>query len=116
MNTAAQYGLVEGVGNNKFNPDAFITREQMAVMIMKAVQLMQGDAGAGSNQLSTSLVAFADQAQLSSFARDAVQWGVDVGIMSGKSATLLAPKETASRAQAAVMLKRALALLNFIQL
>ncbi|KTD85918.1 hypothetical protein UQ64_17640 [Paenibacillus etheri] len=114
VNTAAQYGLVEGVGNNKFDPDAFITREQMIVMIMKAAQLVQGDTGSGSNQLSTSLVVYSDQTQLSSFAREAVQWGVDMGIMSGTSATKLAPRETASRAQAAVMLKRALEMLNFI--
>jgi len=112
VNTAVQYGLVQGIGSNKFNPDAFITREQMAVMIMKAVQLVQGDASAGANQ-SNPLSTFVDQNQLSGFAREAVQAVIDAGIMNGKSETMLAPKETASRSQAAVMLKRAL---RYVQL
>ncbi|OME87852.1 hypothetical protein BK120_00530 [Paenibacillus sp. FSL A5-0031] len=114
VSIAVQYGLVQGVGNNKFNPDAFITREQMAVMIMKAVQLVQGDASAGSNSSSTSLAAFADQDQLSGFAREAVQSVIDAGIMNGKSESTIAPKDTASRAQTAVMLKRALSFLKLI--
>ncbi|OME87853.1 hypothetical protein BK120_00535 [Paenibacillus sp. FSL A5-0031] len=114
VNAAVQHGLVQGVGNNKFNPDAFITREQMAVMIMKAVQLVQGDTSAESNSSSNSLAAFADQDQLSGFAREAVQAVINAGIMNGKSETAIAPKDTASRAQTAVMLKRALSFLQLI--
>ncbi|CAH1057318.1 S-layer homology domain-containing protein [Paenibacillus pseudetheri] len=42
VNTAAKLGLVQGVGEGKFSPDTVITREQMIVMIMNAVQLVQG--------------------------------------------------------------------------
>ncbi|MGG1636088.1 S-layer homology domain-containing protein [Paenibacillus sp. NRS-1760] len=114
VSTAVQHGLVQGVGNNKFNPEAFITREQMAVMIMKAVQLIQGNTSAGSNSSSTSLAAFADQDQLSGFAREAVQAVINAGIMNGKSETTIAPKDTASRAQTAVMLKRVLSFVKLI--
>lgn len=39
IETAKQYGLVEGTGNGKFEPDAALTREQMAVLLDRVLKL-----------------------------------------------------------------------------
>ena len=53
---------------------------------------------------------FEDVDAVSEWARDAVSWACDNGILNGKSATLLAPGDNAARAQVAAMLMRTSAL------
>ncbi|OME87774.1 hypothetical protein BK120_00090 [Paenibacillus sp. FSL A5-0031] len=112
VNTAAKFGLVQGVGNGTFNPEQLITREQMVVMIMNAVSLIQGTSMMGN----TTNNPFADQEQVSSYAHQAVVDAVNNGLITGKTATTFAPQDAATRAQAAVIINRALQYLNLINL
>ncbi|GGI45618.1 hypothetical protein GCM10008018_13060 [Paenibacillus marchantiophytorum] len=110
VGTAAKYGLVQGVGEGKFNPDQLITREQMVVMMMKAVALVQGEA---KPEAATN-TSFADQDQLSDYARGAVADAADKGLVHGKTATSFAPQDVATRAEAAVIIKQAMQYLKLI--
>ncbi|UKS24106.1 discoidin domain-containing protein [Paenibacillus sp. HWE-109] len=110
VGTAAKYGLVQGVGEGRFNPDQLITREQMVVMMMKAVALVQGEA---KSEAATN-TSFADQDQLSDYARSAVADAADKGLVHGKTATSFAPQDVATRAEAAVIIKQAMQYLNLI--
>ena len=90
---AQQSGIVQGVGENRFAPMDSITREQLAVMLWRA---------SGSTQ---SLAAFPDAGTCSDWARTALAWAVERGILNGMDGRL-APGGTATRAQAAAMLTR----------
>ena len=52
------------------------------------------------------LSAYADAAQISDWARDAMAWAVGEGIITGRTSTTLEPQGSVTRAEAAVMLQR----------
>ncbi|NQX67245.1 discoidin domain-containing protein [Paenibacillus alba] len=110
VGTATKYGLVQGVGEGRFNPDELITREQMVVMMMKAVHLVQGESKPGA----VANTRFADQDQLSDYARSAVAEATSKGLVHGKTETTFAPQDAATRAEAAVLIKQAMQYLKLI--
>ena len=93
---AVENGIANGYGNGTFGPNDSITREQLAVMLWKY---------AGSPKASGQDLSFTDADQASSYAREALSWAVENGILSGYTNGQLAPGGTATRAQAAQMLK-----------
>lgn len=111
VNTAAKYGLVQGVAEGQFNPDAQITREQMVVMMMKAIGLVKGTSASNASAMNAP---FADQDLLSDYARSAVADAASKGLIQGKTATTFAPQDVATRAEAAVIIKRVLQYANLI--
>ena len=58
-----------------------------------------------------TLTSFTDSGSVSAWAREAVAWAVDSGILSGHPDGTLAPGGTATRAEAAVMLRQLVALM-----
>ncbi|HKL10218.1 MAG TPA: S-layer homology domain-containing protein [Clostridia bacterium] len=104
--TAYRAGLVNGMGGGNFAPESNITREQMAVMIMRAYnELKDVDY---MNIATTAQVRFNDQTSIASWASHAVLIANDLGIINGMTADKFAPAENATRAQAIVMIKRLL--------
>ena len=104
---AAANGVVAGYGGGVFGPDDDITREQLAVILYRYAQLTEQDV-----DTETDLTAYSDAGEVSDFAREAMVWAVENGLISGTSATTLSPKGTATRAQVAVILMRYLEQLN----
>lgn len=101
VNWASSEGIVNGTGANAFSPNASITREQLAAMLYRY---------AGEPSVSADLSVYTDTVDISPYASKAVEWCVAKGILSGKSATRLAPQDTATRAECAAMLQRFAAL------
>ena len=101
VNWASSKGIVNGTDADAFSPNASITREQLAAMLYRY---------AGEPSVSADLSAYTDTVDISPYASKAVEWCVAKGILSGKSATRLAPQDTATRAECAVMLQRFAAL------
>ena len=97
VNWASSKGIVNGTGTDAFSPNASITREQLAAMLYRY---------AGEPSVSADLSAYTDAVSISPYAEKAVEWCVAKGILSGKSATRLAPQDTATRAECAAMLQR----------
>lgn len=97
VNWASSKGIVNGTGADAFSPNASITREQLAAMLYRY---------AGEPSVSADLSAYTDTVDISPYASKAVEWCVAKGILSGKSATRLAPQDTATRAECAAMLQR----------
>lgn len=97
-------GIVNGVTSHSFAPNATVTREQMAVMFERALAYIGQlpPAGEGASKLET----YGDQADVSPWARGAVAALLQTGIITGTSQNQLSPDSYATRAQAAVMLKR----------
>ena len=97
---AAANGVVDGVGNNKFDPDGNITREQMATILYRYCNWKGIDTGK-----QTSLGGFPDAGKVSSYAKTALQWTVAEGLVGGSDGKLL-PQGSATRAQVATILMR----------
>lgn len=101
VNWASSKGIVNGTGADAFSPNASIIREQLAAMLYRY---------AGEPSVSADLSAYTDTVDISPYASKAVEWCVAKGILSGESATRLAPQDTATRAECAAMLQRFAAL------
>lgn len=96
-------GIVKGTGNNEFAPSEPVTREQIAVITINFASLC----GVDLSELSTvDAVVFADDAEISSWASDAVRTAQQIGLINGRENGMFAPKESASRAEVAAILQR----------
>ncbi|WP_240415538.1 S8 family serine peptidase [Paenibacillus periandrae] len=99
-------GIIEGLDATTFAPNQLISREQMAVMIIRAYS--KGTGKPVSEITSTQEVKFTDDNQTGSWARSSVQLASGVGLLSGFPDGTFKPSDTASRAEAAVVIKRLL--------
>jgi hypothetical protein len=106
VNAAVYAGLATGTGDNMFAPNALITREQMAMMVAKAL----GNKTPTTD--GTELNAFSDRSSVSSWAVSGMEEAVKAGIVSGITADTLAPQADATRAQAAAMIYKLLTILS----
>ena len=98
---AAENGIVKGVNTTTFAPNDQITREQIATILFRYAK---------AEKVEGKLAGFPDAEKISDYAADAMAWAVEQGLINGISEsdgkTYLAPQETATRAQIAVILMR----------
>ena len=97
----AENGIFAGYGKDKFGPDDPITREQLAAIFYRYADYKGYDLTVKGN-----LDKFKDADKITDYAKTAMQWAVDSGLMKGKSGNLLDPQGTATRAEIAAMLHR----------
>ena len=100
---ASANGVVNGVGNGKFDPERKITREQMATILFRYAQKKGIDTSNRGN-----LNGFPDANKISGYAKDAVAWAISESIITGSDGRLL-PQNNATRAQVATILMRFIA-------
>lgn len=100
---AAKYGIVKGVSPVEFAPNQLITRQEMATMIVRAMQLVQP---VQANNVEGTLKAFKDQSAIANWARENAAIAVEKGLIKGVSVDAFAPATNTTRAQAAVMISR----------
>lgn len=98
---AAENDIVEGMGNNTFEPDTLATREQFATMMYRYAKFIDADTTIGIKTLK-----FDDADKVSDWAKDAMLWAVDKGLIKGMTTKLIVPQGLATRAQAATILAR----------
>lgn len=94
-------GLITGYGGNIFGLNDNITREQVVVILYRYAELQGQEMGQPAG-----LDKYEDADKISVWARDAMQWAVGSGIISGRTATSLAPKGAVTRAEIAQILAR----------
>ncbi|WP_172242860.1 S-layer homology domain-containing protein [Saccharibacillus endophyticus] len=114
VNTAYAAGLIRG-SEDGFRPNAEVTREEMAVMLERALSLqyasqaaMNGSTLPGAVATSASMPKNAANEQISSWAEEAVQNLRQLGIMQGDAAGKLHPQNDVTRAEAAALIVRLL--------
>ena len=90
---------MNGDENGNFGVGQQISRQDMAVMVFRAIQR-----AAGESLVANADIAFADQAEISDYAVDAVKWMRQEKLLSGMGDNRFAPLENASRAQAAKLI------------
>lgn len=93
---AAVQGIVDGYAGGLFRPDEPITREQLAVMLWRYAGRPAPSAGAALN--------FPDADAAGDYAREALLWAAEEGVLGGYADGRLNPKGAATRAQTARML------------
>lgn len=99
---ASAKGVVNGMGNGLYEPDAPVTREQLVTMLYRFEKDYRKVAVPSTGSLNN----FIDGAKVSSWAQDAMRWAVGEGLIQGRNTGHLDPSGTASRAEVATILQR----------
>jgi hypothetical protein len=103
---ASANGIVNGVGDNRFAPDENVTREQFAAILYRFALSVGDDAHIVPSSETANLATYTDAGEISGWALDALKWANATGLITGRTPTTLAPQGTATRAEAATLLKR----------
>lgn len=101
---ATENGIVNGVGNGKFDPNGTVTREQIATILYRYAAYRGVDV---SDRASLDL--FTDAGAVSDYARAPMQWAVQTKLISGRldhKQLYLAPQSGGTRAEVATILMR----------
>jgi len=103
---AAAMGIVTGMGDGSFGANIPATREQIATMLHRYVQIM------GIAIPQGIAASFADQANVSPWAAEAVAAMQAAGIVSGRPDGTFDPQATTTRAEASAIFVRLLTLIQ----
>lgn len=93
-------GVLNGIGDNKFNPEAEITRQDLMTIISRGMQLSGAE---------TDVSVFPDAGNISDYALSHVKAMIGAGLIKGNADGTLNPLGQATRAEAAVIMYRILA-------
>lgn len=100
---ASAEGIVNGVTDTEFAPHKNITREQIATIMHRYAQYKGYDVSVGED---TNILSYDDASDVSEYAISAIQYAVGSGLITGKTDSTLNPKDNATRAEIATILKR----------
>ncbi|SDE25356.1 Listeria/Bacterioides repeat-containing protein [Paenibacillus sp. UNCCL117] len=92
---AKKQGIASGVGDNKFDPDRQVTRQELLVLVYNTLQNINELPAAGDDR---NLEQFKDAGKVADYANQAIQLFVKAGIIAGTNGSIL-PEDSASRAQ-----------------
>ncbi|MBP1994546.1 S-layer homology domain-containing protein [Paenibacillus eucommiae] len=93
--------VVRGVNDDKFDPQAKVSRQEISVMLYRVFHLT-GKFPQGASQT----VVFSDEGKIASWAADAVSYIASAGIVQGKGNGIFDPLGSATREEAIVLIKR----------
>src|ERR1019366_3124192 len=95
----AQYGITAGCGNNDFCPNANVTRAQMAIFMVRAIQ--------GGDNFTFSALPYFTDVQTTDFGFKWIQKMKELGITAGCGTNTYCPNDNVTRAQMAIFIVRA---------
>ncbi|QUL53654.1 S8 family serine peptidase [Paenibacillus tritici] len=98
---ASKAGLILGIGNGKFAPTQKVTRQELAVILDRALKLTGTELKAVANP---SFTTYTDSANVAPYAKDSLQALTKVGIFASESGIAFNPKAPATRETAAAAL------------
>ena len=101
VSVATYYGLIEGDELGNFNPTDLVTREEMAVILRRAVQHLQYD-------YIKATLTFTDNEKISSWAVEEIQYILSNGLLTGLPDGSFGPQRSSKRAEAVTVLRRLL--------
>ena len=96
-------GILNGVGDNKYEPDAPISRQDLMVICTRGMKLVKE-----LNLDTSKLNAFADSGLIADYAREGITGMVTEGIVKGNTDGRVNPLGNTTRAEAAVIMDRIL--------
>lgn len=92
--------IVAGTSESTFAPMDSLTREQLCVMLYNYTKYI------GAKTEFADISSYSDGSTVSKWAKEAVSWVVQEKIITGKGNNILAPKDGATRAEAAAVIRR----------
>lgn len=98
---ANQLGIVGGVGGGRFAPSNHITRQEIAVMLHRAIAAANSEMIDGKYEIT-----FADKEEIASWAQEAVGFMNQKGILGGVGGNRVSPGGNTTREQAIALVKR----------
>ncbi len=108
IKTIRALGITNGDGEGRFNPEGQMTREDMMVLVARALS------GAGllaKSDTDVDMEGFDDVDMISDYAKESVKLLIGAGLINGDGSGIN-PKGTATRAEMAVLIERILNLNN----
>lgn len=103
VGTASKYGIITGVGNDKFNPSGTITKQEAAVMVARAAKLCGMDTALDAAEVRDVLAQFSDYIQMPEWARGELAFCYSEGILDD-SGTAIDGSAVVKRCEIAHML------------
>ncbi|MGO4109567.1 InlB B-repeat-containing protein [Paenibacillus sp. YAF4_2] len=114
VQTAYSHELINGYTDGSFHPNDSITREQAMKIIAKAMVLTGIPADLQESKVNELINGFSDKGSISVWAKSGIAACLQTGIVSGQSASILAPAAKITRAETAVLIQRLLMKSNLI--
>lgn len=97
---ANENGIVTGIGDNKFEPDRKVTREQISVIMLNFAKFLD-------MPLPTNIsLKYSDQSNISSWAIEGAKYCQENNLITGKENDSFKPQSDATRSEVAVILER----------
>ncbi len=109
IGAASKAGIITGYPDGKFRPDQYITREEMALMMVRALNYGKYEPTLNGTP-AQALTKFKDASKIRY--QEAVAKTVKAGVIQGVTTNTFQPQGNATRSQATVMIKRVLDKLN----
>ncbi|CAH1200181.1 hypothetical protein PAECIP111891_01528 [Paenibacillus allorhizoplanae] len=109
LRTATAFALMEGYDGGEFRPESSVSREEIAVMLDRALHLT-----GYKYDSPVPNIHLLDRDQLNDWSKDAIQTMLGLGIITGDQENRIQPLLSATRAEAVVMLKRLMIKLSFM--
>lgn len=103
VNWAAEKGYVNGTGENSFNPDGKITRQEVVTILFR---YSGSQSGAETMFTATYDSQFTDSGAIAPWAKTAMYWAIYNGVVNGTGPTTVSPTATATRAEVAAIFVR----------
>ena len=95
-----QIGIASGVGGDKFDPEATVTREQVMAITARVLTLVDSLKSSDASVLNK----FVDKNNISSYAVQNIADLVGMGIVNGDTQSKINPKNNITRAETAVIM------------
>ncbi|GIQ70359.1 S-layer homology domain-containing protein [Xylanibacillus composti] len=114
VKAATEAGLIYGYPDGTFRPNAVISRQELAAMVVRAMAYAGKGVELTDAQVRAQLAGFTDANQVGGWAVEEMAVAIQSRIVYGMNATTLAPHDNATRAQAAAMISRYLGSIGFI--
>lgn len=113
VGAAAQAGIVNGYEDGSFHPNAQITREELAAMVVRAYEFADGKIAIDQAAITKALSNYSDSNKIV-WGQKEVAVALTTGLVNGMTDTTLGTSSEATRAQAVTMLTRLLAKAKFV--
>lgn len=114
VGAAVDAGVIKGYTDGTFKPNAFVTREEVAAMVVQALKVAGQDTSVTAEETGQYIAQFKDGAKIDSWARTVVAAAAKNGIIKGNTNGAFTPAGNSTRAESAVMIKNMLAKAKFI--
>lgn len=105
---AYNYGLISGTSEERFSPSDNLTREQAVMILYNVLKLTDGK----STESIDGISMYEDINLISTYAKESMNWAVRESLISGKTPSLLEPKDQMTCAEGVVLINRLMKNLN----